>query len=64
VGFGAGAFFKVRMTVDMVKGSFNQKPFRKAIIEMFGAKVIASLSAIFPAFGMMRRDLCATDRIL
>jgi predicted alternative tryptophan synthase beta-subunit len=40
VRFGAGAFFKVRLIVDMVKGNFNQKPFRKAIIETFGAKII------------------------
>jgi tryptophan synthase beta chain len=34
-------FFKVRLTIDMVKGSFNQKPFQKAIIGTFGAKIIA-----------------------
>jgi tryptophan synthase beta chain len=36
--------FQMPLTVYMVKGSFNQNPFRKAIIEMFGAKIIASPS--------------------
>jgi tryptophan synthase beta chain len=38
------AFFKIPLTVYMVKGSYNQKPFRKAIIETFGAKIVASPS--------------------
>jgi tryptophan synthase beta chain len=32
------------LTVYMVKGSFDQKPFRKAIIETFGATIISSPS--------------------
>lgn len=40
----ACAYFKVPLTVYMVKGSYEQKPFRKAIIETFGAKIVASPS--------------------
>ena len=40
----ACAAFGIDLTVFMVKGSFEQKPFRKAIMETFGAKVIASPS--------------------
>jgi len=40
----ACSFFGIPLTVYMVKVSFNQKPFRKAIIETFDAKVIASPS--------------------
>lgn len=40
----ACSYFKVPLTVFMVKGSYNQKPFRKAIMQTFGADVIASPS--------------------
>jgi tryptophan synthase beta chain len=40
----ACAYFKMPLTVYMVKGSYEQKPFRKAIIETFGAKIVASPS--------------------
>jgi tryptophan synthase beta chain len=40
----ACAFFQVPLTVFMVRGSYDQKPFRKAIIETFGAKILASPS--------------------
>jgi tryptophan synthase beta chain len=40
----ACAYFGLDLTVYMVKVSFNQKPFRKAIMETFGAKVFASPS--------------------
>jgi tryptophan synthase beta chain len=40
----ACAYFGLDLTVYMVKVSFNQKPFRKAIMETFGATVYASPS--------------------
>lgn len=40
----ACAYFGIDLTVFMVKGSFTQKPFRRNIIETFGAKVIPSPS--------------------
>lgn len=40
----ACAYFDLDLTVFMVKASFNQKPYRKAIIQTFGANVIASPS--------------------
>lgn len=40
----ACAHFKMPLTVYMVKGSYNQKPFRKSIMQTFGAEVIASPS--------------------
>lgn len=40
----ACAYFGLPLTVFMVKGSFTQKPYRKAIIETFGANIIASPS--------------------
>lgn len=40
----AAAYFKIPLTVYMVKVSAQQKPYRKAIIETFGSKVIPSPS--------------------
>ncbi len=40
----ACAYFEVHLTVYMVKVSSQQKPYRKAIMETFGAKVISSPS--------------------
>jgi len=40
----ACAFFKINLTVYMVKISSLQKPYRKAVIETFGAKLIPSPS--------------------
>ncbi len=40
----AGSFFGLDVTVYMVKVSFNQKPYRRAFMESFGAHVIASPS--------------------
>lgn len=40
----ACSYFKLPLTVYMVKGSYNQKPFRKAIMQTFGSNVIASPS--------------------
>ncbi|MCR4963031.1 MAG: TrpB-like pyridoxal phosphate-dependent enzyme [Firmicutes bacterium] len=40
----ACGFFKMNLTVYMVKVSSEQKPYRKAIMETYGAKVIASPS--------------------
>lgn len=40
----ACSYFNMPLDVFMVKGSYNQKPFRKAIIQTFGANVIASPS--------------------
>lgn len=40
----ACSYYKVDLTVYMVKGSYQQKPFRKAVMETFGANVIPSPS--------------------
>jgi tryptophan synthase beta chain len=40
----AGAFFGIEVVVYMVKVSYNQKPYRRALMETFGAQVIASPS--------------------
>jgi len=40
----ACAYFDIPLTVYMVKVSYNQKPYRKAIIKTFGADIIASPS--------------------
>jgi tryptophan synthase beta chain len=40
----AGAFFGLEVLVYMVKVSYNQKPYRRALMETFGARVIASPS--------------------
>jgi tryptophan synthase beta chain len=40
----ACAHFGLDLTVYMVKVSFNQKPFRKAVMETYGAKIIPSPS--------------------
>lgn len=40
----ACAFFGMDLTVYMVKASIEQKPYRKAVIETYGGKVIASPS--------------------
>lgn len=40
----ACAHYKLDLTVFMVKVSFNQKPFRKAVMETYGASIIPSPS--------------------
>ena len=40
----AGAYFGLDVTVYMVKGSAEQKPYRKAVMETYGAHVIPSPS--------------------
>jgi tryptophan synthase beta chain len=40
----AGAFFGLEIEVFMVKVSFQQKPYRKAFMESFGARCVASPS--------------------
>lgn len=40
----AGALFGIEVEVFMVKVSYNQKPYRRALMEAFGARVIASPS--------------------
>ncbi len=40
----ACAFFKIPLTVYMVKCSYEQKPFRRSVMQTFGAEVIASPS--------------------
>jgi len=40
----ACSFYNMPLTVYMVKGSYHQKPYRKSIMNVFGAKVIASPS--------------------
>src|SRR5690349_20576397 len=41
----AGALFGIEVEVFMVKVSYNQKPYRRALMEAYGARVIASPSA-------------------
>lgn len=40
----AGALFGIEVLVYMVKVSFNQKPYRRALMETYGARVVASPS--------------------
>jgi tryptophan synthase beta chain len=40
----AGAFFGLEVLVYMVKVSFQQKPYRRGLMESFGARVVASPS--------------------
>ncbi len=40
----AGALFGMEVLVYMVKVSYNQKPYRRALIEAYGARVVASPS--------------------
>ncbi len=40
----AGAYFGIEVRVFMVKVSFNQKPYRRALMETYGARVVASPS--------------------
>ena len=40
----ASAFFNVDLTVFMVRGSAEQKPYRKAVIETFGSEIVPSPS--------------------
>ncbi|HEX9369852.1 MAG TPA: TrpB-like pyridoxal phosphate-dependent enzyme [Roseiflexaceae bacterium] len=40
----AGAFFGIEVLVYMVKVSYHQKPYRRALMETFGARVVASPS--------------------
>lgn len=40
----AGAFFDLEVVVYMVKVSYHQKPYRRAFMESYGARVIASPS--------------------
>lgn len=40
----ATAYYQMLLTVYMVKISFQQKPYRKAVIETYGAKIVASPS--------------------
>ncbi len=40
----AGALFGLEVLVYMVKVSYNQKPYRRALMETYGAKVVASPS--------------------
>ncbi|HIS68919.1 MAG TPA: TrpB-like pyridoxal phosphate-dependent enzyme [Candidatus Gallacutalibacter stercoravium] len=40
----ACAYFNLPLTVFMVKASYEQKPYRKAVMQTFGAEVIASPS--------------------
>lgn len=40
----AGALFGIEVVVYMVKVSYGQKPYRRALMETFGAKVLASPS--------------------
>ncbi|WP_129631936.1 TrpB-like pyridoxal phosphate-dependent enzyme [Candidatus Oscillochloris fontis] len=40
----AGALFGLEVEVYMVKVSYNQKPYRRALMEVYGARVVASPS--------------------
>ncbi|MFM7427006.1 MAG: pyridoxal-phosphate dependent enzyme, partial [Elainella sp.] len=41
----AGALFGLEVLVYMVKDSYSQKPYRRALMETYGARVVASPSA-------------------
>ena len=58
----ACSYFGIPLTVFMVKGSYNQKPFRKAIIQTFGANVIASPSNTTNAGRKIHRHRCSAKR--
>ncbi len=53
----ACSYFGMDLTVFMVKASYNQKPYRKAIIQTFGANVIPSPSDTT----QVGRSILATD---
>src|SRR5947209_10237896 len=53
----AGAFFKLDVTVYMVKVSYEQKPYRRAMMETWGATVHASPTKLTNA----RRGILAGD---
>jgi tryptophan synthase beta chain len=53
----AGAMFNLEVFVFMVKVSFEQKPYRKSMIETFGAKVVPSPSTLTNA----GREILAHD---
>ncbi len=53
----AGAMFNLEVFVFMVKVSFEQKPYRKSMIETFGAKVVPSPSTLTHA----GREILAHD---
>ena len=40
----AGALFGLEVVIYMVKVSYNQKPYRRALMETYGARVVASPS--------------------
>ena len=52
----ACAYFGIDLTVFMVSASYKQKPFRKAIIETLGGKVIASPSNVTKAGRKLLED--------
>ncbi|NLG25404.1 MAG: pyridoxal-phosphate dependent enzyme, partial [Clostridiales bacterium] len=52
----ACAYFGLALTVYMVKVSYQQKPYRKAVIENFGAKIIPSPSSTTNAGRAMLAD--------
>ena len=52
----ACAYFGIDLTVFMVSASYRQKPFRKAIIETLGGKVIASPSNVTNAGRKLLED--------
>ncbi|MEM4485463.1 MAG: TrpB-like pyridoxal phosphate-dependent enzyme, partial [Sulfolobales archaeon] len=42
----AGALFSVKVRVFMVRSSYNQKPYRRVLMELYGAEVIPSPSTL------------------
>jgi len=52
----ACAYYELDLTVYMVKVSSEQKPFRKAVIETFGSKIIASPSETTEAGRMILKN--------
>jgi tryptophan synthase beta chain len=53
----AGAYFGLEVKVYMVRASYDQKPYRRNLMEVYGAEVVASPS---PTTGYGRRVLEAT----
>jgi tryptophan synthase beta chain len=42
----AGALFKLKVRVFMVRSSYEQKPYRRVLMELYGAEVVASPSRL------------------
>jgi tryptophan synthase beta chain len=57
----ACAFYKMPLTIFMVKGSYEQKPYRKALMNVFGSTVIASPSLTTNVGRQINKDFPGTN---